>query len=452
MNSQLKAPDGLPSNVYAERMVLGALISEGERFIEFRDSLAAGDFSLDKHQRIWQRMKDLSEAGTPIDYVTTMTRLQACGELEAVDGVSYLASLADGLPHIYALDAYVQIVRETAKKRQMIFWAQGVMQAACTSTESSTKLLESAREQLTHLGEGVVDDAEFLTPMEVITRAGGPDEYFRTAQKLCVPFPAEWAELQATTGGIMQDDVVVVAAPPGGGKTAFALSIARGIAMQGYGTALLSLEMKAKRQVNRLIALQGRFNSYWFKVAADSWTPNQRATVYDATTAVADLPIFIRDIPTISVASLISAVHRLKARSKVEIRLVVVDYLQLIQGPGSNETERIAKIMMAIKSASMELGIPFLVLSQFGREVLKEGGKPKMQNLLGSQYIEATASIILFLYGQSGYEVKPNEWMDIELLVAKQRDGAANFGIEYVWRKDCGVFEERNAPGQRRAS
>lgn len=445
-----EAVEELPSNIYAERMVLGAIIGDGERFVEVRDSLQPSDFLLAKHRCIWQRMLDLSEAGAQIDRVTVAHRLMECGELESVDGLTYLSALDDGLPHLYNLEAYVQIVREMAVKRSMIYWAQGIQRSAMLSSEPSIRLIESARDQLSHLGDGAVDDAEFLTPADVITKAGGPDEYFRASRKQCLAFPAEWQTLQDATGGIMQDDIVVVAAPPGGGKTAFALTMARGIALHGYGVALLSLEMKAGRQTNRLIALQGRFNSYWFKIDPDSWTPNQRQQIYRAMQEVAEMPVYIRDQPTVSVSSLISAVHRL--RVKTDVRLVIVDYLQLLHGPGSNETERVAKIMMAIKAASMELGIPFLVLSQFGREVLKEGGKPKLQHMLGSQYIEATASIVLFLHGQTKYEVRPSEWLPIELLVPKQRDGAADFEIPMLWRKDCGVFVETSDDSAWRAS
>lgn len=430
----MTTPEALPSNVQAERLILGAIQLDGTRMGEFRDVLTVSDFSIEKHRLLWRRMVELHDGGHHIDRMTVANALNDKHELEAVDGLSYLASLDDGLPDLHNLEAYAAILREKTSRREVIYRAQQAMAAAFDSAQPLDAILERWQSATTDLDPNPRQD--FQTPAEIVEANGGLVghlEAFR-ASGLGLPYP----RLQRCVGGLFPGELAVLAAVTGGGKTAFALNLALGVAQMGEPVAIFSMEMQGAAITNRLAAMVGEWNSAMVRHEMD---PMQRDRVSRGYADACDLPIYIRDYQGTTVYGLIAAIKRL--RQKVRVSLVVVDYLQLMSADGRSRTEEVSAIARGLKNAAMELKLPILALSQFRRP--DHGGetrRPELRDLKESSEIEQAANLVIFLHGERRFDVKPSELLPWDLIVAKQREGAASLTIPYLWRKDCGRFYE----------
>lgn len=432
MNPALEAA-GLPSNVYAERMVLGSIQLHGERFGEFADVLTVTDFAVEKHQRIWAAFRRLHAAGSTIDRVTVAADLHGRGELEAVDGLAYLASLDDGMPELYNLESYVRIVADKSARRQLIHAAHGLIQRACLGEESTAELLEAAA-GMSRLSADSRHPMQ--SPLDVIQEAGGIDAFLAEGGATGVQYPV--ARLTGATGGMQPGDLVIVAAGTGRGKTAFALWCAMHAAKLSVGVAIQSLEMSRRQLINRMLASAGGFNSSILR--RGNWSLLDHHSIGVAAADVCDWPIYISDSSSGTVAGLVGAVTRMRA--KQPIGLVIVDYLQLMTGPGRSRVEQVGAVARGLKNAAMELNLPIIALSQLSRDHQKNKTTPELQDLRESGDIEQAANAVLFLHGSTAYDSQPSELLALDLIVAKMRDGAANYKIPLTFRADCGRFSE----------
>jgi replicative DNA helicase len=287
-----------------------------------------------------------------------------------------------------------------------------------------------------HLEAEATNGAEFLTPLGVIEDAGGIDAYLRVGTEAGVPLP--WPRVQELVGGLQPGDLAILAADTGRGKTAAALNIALHTSERGYGTAIFSLEMSRRQVLNRLMALAGRFNGYLFRSRHRTMMDDHH--IAEAAGQLSDLPLWIRDSTGCTVSGLIGAIQRL--RSKHEVRLIVVDYLQLMSGDGRSRVEQVAGIARGLKNAAMELRIPIIALSQLSRDHSKTKATPELHDLKESSEIEQAANLVMFLHGETTYSTIPSELLPIDLIVAKQRDGQARVKVPLLFQADCGHFVE----------
>lgn len=423
---------GLPDNILAERLVLGGILLDGERFGLVRDILTADDFAIEKHRKIWRRMVEMHQGGTRIDRVTLYEALNRLGEVEAVDGLSYLISLDDNMPHQADLESYAKIVQEKGIRRRMIFAAQQIINLVASGDEL-TSVIEQARAMFS--GMAPAEANEFSTPGQIVANAGGLDDYLTGFRTRGASWP--WATLTDSTGGMFPGEMSVIAADTSRGKTDFALNTALHVAQQGGAVAVFSLEMSQQQNLNRLAALAGGFNRSWLRHAI---MDHCRSKVAEGFSAVADLPIFIRDSPACTVAAIEAGVRRLMAVQ--DIRLVVVDYLQLVAGKGQNRTQEVGGVARGIKIMLGTLKIPGLAVCQLNRDPQKAGVRPQLKDLRESGDIEQATNNVFFLYGETRYESVPSETLELELIIAKQRDGMRNFSIPLLFRGDTGRFTE----------
>ena len=424
---------GLPSDPYAERMVLGSILLNGTQYPQYGSLLAPDDFSSDSHSRIWRCYLRLYEAGVAIDRVTVATDMSTRGELESIGGITALAYLDDGLPELYNLESYVRIVADKATRRRLILSANSLIQRASTGIESTAELIEAAS-GLSALSVSTADPMQ--SPLDCIQDAGGIDAYLAEGRLLGLQWPV--ARLTASTGGMMPGDLVIVAAGTGRGKTAFALWCALHAATKGAGVAVQSLEMSKRQLINRMLSHCGSYNSSLLRRGNLS-IADQHAICTSAAD-LCDLPIYISDSTSGTVSGLIGSVTRM--RTKKQIGLVIVDYLQLMTGPGRSRVEQVGSVARGLKNAAMELGLPIMALSQLSRDHQKAGTTPQLQDLRESGDIEQAANAVLMLHGTTAYESQPTELLPLDLIVAKMRDGAANYKIPLMFRADCGRFIE----------
>ena len=215
---------GLPTNLEAERLVLGSIMLDGSLYIQAAGTLEPDDFSLDKHRRIFARMGELHERGESIDRVTVANELLRYNELEAVGGLSYLVSLDDGLPHIVNLESYIRIVKDKSVLRRIIFAAQSLMNRCLVAEEDPQEILAGAEETLLKLGESQAR-AVMASPRQIVEEYEGGINAFLDPSKRLKGVSTGFYKLDEMTGGMHPGDLFILAARPSMGKTALALNI-----------------------------------------------------------------------------------------------------------------------------------------------------------------------------------------------------------------------------------
>lgn len=381
---------GLPSDVYAERVFLGALLLRPNRVAEFVDEIQPGDFSLAKHGLIWHRMVGLYRDAGSVDRITLAGDLHRRGELESVDGLTYLASLDEGLPEIHHVEAYARLIRDASIRRRLIHAGSKLQAMATDPGDGAETILGRARELIAGIESEASGSGEFRTPFDVIQDAGGIDAYLRHGDASGVPLP--WPTAQNMIGGLQPGELAILAGDTGRGKTAAALNMALHAAERQYGVAIFSMEMSRRQVVNRLMALSGRFNSFVFRQRQRSMIVEH--DIASAAGLLSEIPLWVRDSTGCTVARMVGGIQRLRA--KHDVRLVIVDYLQLMSGDGRSRTEVVGGIARGLKNAAVELGLPIVALSQLSRDHSKAKTVPELHDLRESGDIEQAANLVLF--------------------------------------------------------
>jgi replicative DNA helicase len=244
---------GLPTNVDAERFVLGSILLDDTLYVQAAGTLEPGDFSLEKHRRIFQRMGELQTRGERIDRITVANELMKFNELEACDGLTYLVSLDDGLPQIPNLDSYIRIVKDKAALRRIIFASQHMMNRAMMGEEEPGEILAGAEETLLKLGDSRVKSG-LLNPGQILQEYEGGISAFLDPSKRIKGISTGFAKLDEMTGGLHGGELVIIAARPSMGKTALALNIAQHVALKLQQTvAIFSLEMSKESLLTRML-------------------------------------------------------------------------------------------------------------------------------------------------------------------------------------------------------
>lgn len=432
-NSNLLYENGLPAHLEAETYTLGSVFLAEENMHGMRTTLEHGDFSIEKHRRIWASMCRLYDSGTPVDRVTVAEELKRRGELESCDGITYLCSLDDGLPHLSNLDTYVRIVKEKSALRRVIYACQHTIDRALVAQESAQCVFDGLSEQiLLHPATGGKNGP--ISAKELVS-AKGLDALLSPRRNHGIRLP--WKRLDTALCGLHPDQLVLLAAHTRHGKTSFALQVATHAAEQGAGVLIFSLEMDPgrlfRRMVNQISGLD------YDQQRNGSLFREEREAEIIAANWICERPIYF-DESSFTVAAMHAAIRQTKL--KHQIGLVVVDYLQLIRGIGRQENRavEVGANSRALKLAAKEFHLPFLVLSQFNRESAKEGRKPEIHDLKASGDIENDSDVVLLLRPDD-----PKDNADVrraEINVAKQREGPSGMDIPLMFHSHCQRFKE----------
>ena len=435
---------GLPSNIDAERFILGSVLLDDSRFIDIAGALTGVDFALEKHRRIYQRMSELHGRGEKIDRVTVANELLRFNELESVDGLTYLVSLDDGLPHISNLDAYVKIVRDKAMLRQIAIAAQQVMNRALMAEEDPLQVLAGAEETLLRLGEARTEQG-LMTPLQVIQNFEGGLNAFLDPSKRIKGIGTGFTKLDEMTGGLHPGELIILAARPSMGKTALALNIAWHVATRNFQpVAIFSLEMSQESLLTRMLCSAARVDSQRFR--AGYLNEQERQKLRAAANQMVEAPLYIDDTAGVNLMDMHAKLRRL-AQSGNKPGLVIVDYLQLmsIRGRSENRNQEVSQLSRGMKLMSKELGCPFLVLSQLSRATETRVGdhRPQLSDLRESGSIEQDADVVGFIFREEVYKRDREDLRGVaELILAKQRNGPIG-KIDLVFLHAMTKFENR---------
>jgi replicative DNA helicase len=435
---------GLPSNIDAERFILGSILLDDSRFIDIAGLITKADFALEKHRRIYTRMGELHARGEKIDRVTVANELLRYNELESVDGLTYLVSLDDGLPHIANLDAYVRIIRDKAMLRQIAVASQQLMNRALMAEEDPETILAGAEETLLKLGEARTGQG-LKTPLEVIRDYEGGLNAFLDPSKRIKGVSTGFTKLDEMTGGFHPGELIILAARPSMGKTALALNIAWHVAARMFQpVAIFSLEMSQESLLTRMLCAAARVDSQRFR--AGYLNESERQKLRAAANQMVETPLYIDDSAGVNLMDMHAKLRRLQ-QSGQKLGLVVVDYLQLmsIRGRTENRNQEVSQLSRGMKLMSKELGCPFLVLSQLSRATETRVGdhRPQLSDLRESGSIEQDADVVGFIFREEVYKRDREDLRGVaELIVAKQRNGPIG-KVDLVFLHSMTKFENR---------
>src|SRR5579871_65514 len=334
MSVQNSVEKGLPTNVDAERFVLGSILLDDSFYVQAAGSLEPEDFSLEKHRRIFKRMGDLQERNEKIDRITVANELMKCNELEACDGLSYLVSLDDGLPQLPSIDSYIRIVKDKSLLRRIILASQHMMNRCLLDAEEPGQILAGAEETLLKLGEAQVKSG-LINPEQILRDYEGGINAFLDPSKRIKGVSTGFTKLDEMTGGLHAGELIILAARPSMGKTALALNICWHVAARLFQpVAIFSLEMSQESLLTRMLCAAARVDSQRFR--AGYLNESERQKLRQAANTMVEAPIHIDDTAGVNLLDMHAKLRRIQ-QSGQKLGLVVVDYLQLMSTKGRVE-------------------------------------------------------------------------------------------------------------------
>jgi replicative DNA helicase len=442
--TSLALEKGLPSNVDAERFVLGSILLDDSSFLDVAGVLSPDDFCLDKHRKIFRRMAELHDRSEKIDRVTIANELLKFNELESVDGVTYLVSLDDGLPRIPNLDSYVKIIRDKATLRRIIAASQQMMNRALLAEEEPDVILAGAEESLVKLGESRMTQG-LKSPGEIIAEYAGGINAFLDPSRRIKGISTGFTKLDEMTGGLHKGELIILAARPSMGKTAIALHIASHVATKlNEKVAVFSLEMSGESLLTRMLCASAYVDSQRFR--AGYLNQDERRKLAQASQKLVEAPLYIDDTAGVNLMDMHAKLRRMQGGDQ-KLGLVIVDYLQLMSARGrtENRNQEVSGISRGLKLMAKELDVPMMVLSQLSRAPETRIGdhRPQLSDLRESGSIEQDADLVGFIFREEVYKRDRADLHGLaELIIAKQRNGPIGT-VNLVYLHAMTKFENR---------
>ncbi len=418
-----------PQAVEVEEQIIGAMLLEKEAIPKVIEVLDDSTFHSEKNKRIYQAIVALFERSEPADSITVAEELRRRGQLEAIGGEAFLMELTMRVTSAANVEYHARIVLEKALLRRLIAESSSLATRAFNPTEDAFDLLDQAEQAIFKISEWRLKK-NFLSMDKAVHDTLEMLESIHGKHEGVTGVPTGFRDLDTLTGGWQNSDLIIIAGRPSCGKTAFALSLAANAAMhknKPTGVGIFSLEMSTRQLVMRLLCAEARVDAHAVRTGRlpdDDW---KRLSIGAGRLAKAN--IFIDDTASLGILELRAKARRLKAEQNVG--LVIIDYLQLMQGPRSSENreKEISAISRSLKALAKELDIPVVALSQLSRAVEGRTDKrPILSDLRESGAIEQDADLVAFVHRPEMYTDPKSEKMEevqgkAEIIVGKQRNG-----------------------------
>ena len=436
-----------PQNLEAEEAVLGSILLEQDSIISVMEFLVPDDFYRVAHQLIFAAMIELNQNSEAIDPITVSEKLRQKNQIDNVGGEAGIIELLDKVPTAANVEFYTQIVLEKSTRRKLIKTSTNIVKNAYQEDETIANVLDTAERDILSVSEGR-NKAGFIPIRDVLHDAYESLEERSKNNGEVTGIATGYIGLDRMTSGLHADELIILAARPSVGKTAFVLNIAKNVAVNLNETvAIFSLEMGAESLVERIICSHASINAGHLKTG--KLTDEEYTQYFVATGVLAEAPIYIDDTPGIRVSEIRAKCRRLK-QERNNLGLVVIDYLQLIEGNGKESCQQeVSEISRNLKKLAKELKVPVIALSQLSRGVeQRQDKRPIMSDIRESGSIEQDADIVAFLYRDDYYrqepdengqvpEVEPNS--TIEVIIEKNRSGPRGT-VELNFMKEFNKF------------
>ena len=413
-----------PQNIEAEESLLSAILVDNTALLEVVETLSAADFYRTAHQKIYEAITDLFDKAEPIDLVTLNNHLKEKGHLEAVGGAAFLARLVDVVPLAANAQHYARIVHDKAVLRRLIEKANAISKRCFQEQGPTDEIVDFAENAIFEVADQKARQAFYPLSKLIDVNIDFLEEKQKN-KSLVTGVPTGFGQLDNLTSGLQNSDLIILAARPSMGKTALALNIARNAAVEaGVPVAVFSLEMSKEQLSLRLLCSEARIDSSRLRSGFFSMEDWQRLT--DAAGVLSAAPIFIDDSASLTAMEVRAKARRLKMDKN--IGLIVIDYLQLMQGRAGAERRdlEISEISRSLKALAKEINLPVIALSQLNRMLEQRNDRrPRLSDLRESGALEQDADVVAFIYRDEVYnkeENNPNKGT-AEIILAKQRNG-----------------------------
>ena len=411
---------GLVSNEEAELSVLGAiLLSPVAGADEAVEMLSAPDFYNPAHRLVFEAIVSLYDANQPIDPVTVRDRLRSAGELERVGGAPFITDLLAYVPAASNLGYYAEIVQAAALRRRLALAGTSIVEAANAYDRDIAEVLDTSEQALfdAAMGRSGGEPARLSGSLaEALTG------FERAQEGELVGLETGYLDVDRMLGGMKPGNLVILAARPSMGKSAWALGAAHHVAKSGYPVVFFSVEMTELELSQRLVCTDAGVDSA--RAVRGDLNDGDWARLTEAASRLSELPLYVEDTGVANVSTMRARARRI-ARREGSLGLVIVDYLQLMEGPGENRQQEIAGIARGLKRLARDLEVPVLALSQLNRGVeARENKHPRLADLRDSGSLEQDADVVLFLYREQYYspgEAEVEGVTDVD--IAKHRTG-----------------------------
>ena len=412
-----------------ERAVLGGLMLETERYDNVRLVISHADFQGKDHQSIFESMGDLVNAGKPLDPITVADRLDSKNLLTRAGGKNYLIELASSSPSAANLETYAELIRQKSISRKLMKINSEIAELIVNPQgKDASGLLDEAESKIFSLNDEAERTSTNIQTLENLIEKSIDrlNELSQSGSNL-VGFSSGFKDLNKQTQGLQRGDLIVVAGRPSMGKTSFAMNIAENFLLNEdvKGRVLVfSLEMPGESLTTRLLASHAKINQQ--NVRSASLSNEELKRFMDSSSKLRELPLYIDDSSLLSPMELRARARRVSRQEEHGLSLIIVDYLQLMQLPGSteNRVNQISEISRSLKALAKELNVPVIALSQLNRAVEQRPNKrPMMADLRDSGAIEQDADLILFIYRDEVYNEDSEEGNKAEIIIGKQRNG-----------------------------
>ncbi len=418
----LKVP---PHSIEAEQAVLGGLMLDNEAWVQVSDRITAEDFYRRDHGAVFRAVEMLANESKPFDVVTLAEWLENHEQLDAVGGMGYLAQLAENTPSAANIASYADIVRQRAILRQLVSAGTQITESAFrTEGRSPDELLDVAESLVFEIAERESRGRRGFRPIkELLVDALDRIDHLFQRDNPITGVATGFYDLDTMTSGLQRSDLVIIAGRPSMGKTAFALNVAQNAAIkEQLPVAIFSMEMPSEQLAMRMMSSLGRIDQH--KVRTGRLSDDDWPRLTHSVGILSEVQMFIDDTPALTPGDLRARCRRLAREHG--LGLIVIDYLQLMQVPGTKENRatEISEISRSLKALAKELDCPVVALSQLNRSLESRNDKrPVMSDLRESGAIEQDADVIMFIYRDEVYDDESVDKGIAEIIIGKQRNG-----------------------------
>ncbi|CAD7483566.1 replicative DNA helicase [Lacticaseibacillus paracasei] len=426
-----------PHSDEAERAVLGGIFLNADTLPDAQEYVTADDFYKKAHRLLFQAMTDLQDNGTAIDTVTVSDYLDNHNNLDDIGGVGYITDLVAATPIASNVVYYAEIVQQKSTLRKLISTAQNIASRSYTEQDDVEGLVEDAERQIMDVSENR-NQAGFKQIKDVLNQAMAQIDQLYQNDQAITGLPTGFRDLDKITTGLHEDEMIILAARPAVGKTAFALNIAQNVGTKtDKSVAIFSLEMGAEQLVNRMLCSEGSIDANHLRTGQLNEEEWQNLII--AMGSLSKAKIYMDDTPGIRMAEIRAKCRRL-AREQGDLGLIIIDYLQLIEGSGQeNRQQEVSAVSRQLKKLAKELHVPVIALSQLSRGVeQRQDKRPVLSDIRESGSIEQDADIVAFLYrddyyrdaegdedddDQGGNDDGDDNVGEVEVIIEKNRSG-----------------------------
>lgn len=421
-----------PHDIEAEQAIIGSMLTDKDAVIAAVEVLQEQDFYREDNKIIYSAILNLYNRAEPIDIITLKSELKSMGKFEAVGGLEYIVQLPDKVPTTSNVEQYIKIVEEKSMLRALIKTADELITLGYDPTQEVEQVIDTAEKKIFQVMQKK-NQKGYSSIKDILVDTFTQLEQLYNQKESITGVPTGFVDLDYRTSGLHNSDLILVAARPAMGKSAFALNIATNAAVRAkVPVAIFGLEMSKEQMTNRILCSEAMVDSA--KVRTGKIDDDEWAKLAATSGELSEAGIYIDDTPGISIMEIRAKCRKMKLEKN--IGLVVIDYLQLVQGSnkkGGSREQEIAEISRSLKILAKEIDVPVIALSQLSRAPEQRiDHRPMLSDLRESGSIEQDADIVMFLYRDDYYNEDTEKKNIAEVIIAKHRSGATGT-VELLW-------------------